>query len=142
VRKYFPKLNIYRLEYYDIDYKDKIINLSKEELNKLNSVYSGKSLDKTEIKEKELLKRLTTLIGKIMGLGFINKPTREATGVRGGKKQLNTNIESINNNLILLLLGGLSLNYDNIEDEVKQVKFRDIDVGQQKHHFIDEDDYD
>lgn len=140
MRKYFPKLNIYRLVYYDIDYKDKIINLSKEELNKLNSVYSGKSLDKTEIKEKELLKRLTTLIGKIMGMGFINKPTREATGVRGGKKQLNTNIESVNSNLILLLLGGQSLNYDNIEDEVKQIKFRDIDVGQQKHQFIDEED--
>jgi hypothetical protein len=142
MRKYFPKLNIYRLEYYDIDYKDKIINLSKEELNKLNSVYSGKSLDKTEIKEKELLKRLTTLIGKVMGMGFINKPTREASGINGVKKQLNTNIESVNSNLILLLLGGQSLNYDNIEDEVKQIKFRDIDVGQQKHQFIDEDDYD
>jgi len=140
MRKYFPKLNIYRLNYYDIDYKDKIINLSKEELNKLNSVYSGKSLDKTEINEKELLSKLTTLIGKIMGLGFINKPTREATGVRGGKKQLNTNIESVNSNLILLLLGGQSLNYDNIEDEVKQINYRDIDVGQQKHHFIDEED--
>lgn len=142
MKKYFPKLNIYRLEYYDIDYKDKIINLSKEELNKLNSVYSGKSLDKTEIKEKELLKRLTTLIGKIMGIGYIKKPSRESTGIRGGKKQLNTNIESVNSNLILLLLGGQSLNYDNIEDEVKQIKFRDIDVGQQKYQFIDEDDYD
>lgn len=140
MRKYFPKLNIYRLEYYDIDYKDKIINLSKEELNKLNSVYSGKSLDKTEIKEKELLKRLTTLIGKILGMGFINKPTREASGITGVKKQLNTNIESVNSNLILLLLGGQSLNYDNIEDEVKQIKFRDIDVGQQKYQFIDEED--
>ena len=140
MRKYFPKLNIYRLKYYDIDYKDKVINLSKEELNKLNSVYSGKSLDKTEINEKELLKRLTTLIGKIMGMGFIQKPPREASGINGVKKQLNTNIESVNNNLILLLLGGLSLNYDNIEDEVKQIKFRDIDVGQQKHHFIDDEE--
>jgi len=140
MRKYFPKLNIYKLNYYDIDYKDKIINLSKEELNKLNSVYSGKSLDKTEIKEKELLNKLTTLIGKIMGMGFIKKPTREPTGVRGGKKQLYTNIESVNSNLILLLLGGQSLNYDNIEDEVKQINFRDIDVGQQKYQFIEEED--
>lgn len=142
MRKYFPKLNIYRLEYYDIDYKDKVINLTKEELNKLNSVYSGKSLDKTEIKEKELLSKLTTLIGKIMGMGFIKKPPREPTGVRGGKKQLNTNIESVNNNLILLLLGGQSLNYDNIEEEVKNINLRDIDVGQHQHNFIDEEDYD
>jgi hypothetical protein len=75
-------------------------------------------------------------------MGFIKKPTREASGINGVKKQLNTNIESVNSNLILLLLGGQSLNYDNIEDEVKQIKFRDIDVGQQKHQFIDEDDYD
>jgi len=140
MRKYFPKLNIYRLEYYDIDYKDKVINLTKEELDKLNSVYSGKSLDKTEIKEKELLKKLTTLIGKIMGMGFIQKPAREASGINGVKKQLNTNIESVNNNIILLLLGGQSLNYDNIDDEVKQINLRDIDVGQQKYNFIDEDD--
>ena len=73
-------------------------------------------------------------------MGYIKKPSRESTGVRGGKKQLNTNIESVNSNLILLLLGGQSLNYDNIEDEVKQIKFRDIDVGQQKHQFIDEED--
>jgi ribosomal protein L15 len=142
MRKYFPKLNIYRLEYYDIDYKDKIINLTKEELDKLNSVLSVKSLDKTEIKEKELLKKLTTLISKIMGMGFIKKPSREASGINGVKKQLNTNIESVNSNLILLLLGGQSLNYDNIEEEVKNINLRDIDVGQQKHQFIDEDDYD
>ena len=142
MRKYFPKLNIYRLEYYDIDYKDKVINLTKEELDKLNSVLSVKSLDKTEIKEKELLKKLTTLISKIMGMGFIKKPSREASGINGVKKQLNTNIESVNSNLILLLLGGQSLNYDNIEEEVKNINLRDIDVGQQKHQFIDEDDYD
>ena len=142
MRKYFPNLNIYRLKYYDIDYKDKIVNLSKQDLDKLNSVYSGKSLDTTEIKEKELLKRLTTLINKIMGMGYINKPAREASGINGVKKQLNTNIESVNNNIILLLLGGQSLNYDDIEEEVKQINFKDIDVGQQKYQFIDEDDYD
>jgi len=140
MRKYFPKLNIYRLEYYDTDYSDTIIKLTNEEKDKLNSVYSGKSLYNTDIKEKDLLKKLSTLISKVMGMGFINKPTREATGVRGCKKQFNTNIESINNNLILLLLGGQSLNYNNIEDVIKQINFKDIDIGQQKYQFIDEDD--
>ena len=142
MRKYFPRLNIYRLCYYDIEYDNKVINLTKEELDKLNSVCSGKYLDKTEIKEKELLKKLTTLISKIMGKGFINKPTREASGISGVKKQLNTNIESVNNNLILLLLGGQSLNGNNIEDDIKSINLRDIDVGQQKYQFIDDEECD
>ena len=142
MRKYFPRLNIYCLYYYDIDYDDKVINLTKEELDKLNSVYRGKSLDKTEIKEKELLKKLTTLISNIMGKGFIIKPTREASGISGLKKQLTTNIESVKNNLILLLLGGQSLNGNNIEGDLKKYyEIRDIDVGQQKYQFIDDEDY-
>jgi len=140
MRKYFPKLNIYRLEYYDTDYTDKLIELTKEEMDKFNSIYTGKLLNERAVKEKELLKKLTSLISNIMGFGFIKKPTREPTGIRGGKKQLYTNVELVNYNLILLLLGGQSLNYDNIEDEVKQIKIKDIDVGQQKYLFIIDDD--
>ena len=140
MRKYFPKLNIYRLQYYDVDYKDKIVKIEKEELNNLKNIYDNKSLNNTEMNEYVLLKILTNIIRKIMGMEYIKLPKREGTGIRGVKKQQYTNIDSVNNILILLLLGGQILTNDSIDDDIKKIKLNEIDLGQRKHKFIDEDD--
>jgi hypothetical protein len=138
MRKYFSNLNIYRLEYTDTDYKDKLINIEKEELDKLNSIYD-KSLKKTEMTELELLRILYIIIRKVMGLGYINLK-REGAGKRGCKKSNYTNIDSVNNILILLLLGGQILTNNSIDSDIKKIKLNMIDLGQKKIDFIKDED--
>ena len=145
MRKYFPDLNIYRLKYDDIDYKGekgKLVKIEKEELDNLKNIYDNKSLNNTEMAEWDLLKILTNIIRKIMGMEYIKLPKREATGVRGGKKQNYTNIESVNNILILLLLGGAVLTNNSIDDDIKKIKLNEIKLKQRKNRFIDEEEED
>ena len=140
MRKYFKELNIYRLEYYDIDYRDKIIELETEELDKLKSICESKTLNKTTIKERDLLKILTNIIKNVMGMNYITIPPREPTGVRGGKKQKYTNIDSVNSILLLLLIGGQTLSNDSIDDDIRKMTLNVIKLGQDKCNFIVESD--
>ena len=89
--------------------------------------------------ELELLRILYIIIRKVMGLGYINLK-REGAGKRGCKKSNYTNIDSVNNILILLLLGGQILTNNSIDSDIKKIKLNMIDLGQKKIDFIKDED--